>query len=114
MPRAPSVCSKPGCPETATDHGRCSAHRWEVVGTGSRGSSRAERAERLEILEAAGHRCFYCRGPATIVDHFIPLAKGGSKSRANKVAACFGCNSAKGSLMPDEFMRRLARARATT
>ena len=39
------------------------------------------------------------------LDHFIPLAKGGRHSSTNAVMACFHCNSRKGDIFPDAFMR---------
>lgn len=72
--------------------------------TGERGSTHASRKRRQETLARASHRCFYCTAPASIEDHYVPLAKGGADSAENTVAACQPCNSAKGDKMPKEFM----------
>jgi len=51
--------------------------------------------------------CFYCEQPMTMrshrkdplratIDHLQPLSQGGSRSMENEVAACFGCNNARG------------------
>lgn len=77
------------------------------AGTGQRGSTRADRKERREILEAANWTCIYCADQADTVDHYIPLSLGGTNDRANKVAACTRCNTAKGELMPSQFMGEL-------
>ena len=50
--------------------------------------------------------CFYCGvlcdGTAT-VDHLIPVSKGGSDHRNNKVYACRLCNWAKGNRSVQDF-----------
>lgn len=60
--------------------------------------------------------CHYC--PSSIahgrfhVDHYVPLAKGGSNEPSNMVLACPECNKAKKDLLPEAWSARLAR-RAT-
>jgi 5-methylcytosine-specific restriction endonuclease McrA len=101
-----SICSVPDCPEEATEQGRCKEHRKQVVGTGSRGSTRSSRRRRQSTLEKANYRCHYCGiDEATIEDHFVPLAAGGADDSSNTVAACQHCNSRKGSSMPGDFLR---------
>lgn len=39
--------------------------------------------------------CFYCRTEATSVDHFFPIAKGGTDHWWNLVRACEACNKSK-------------------
>lgn len=54
----------------------------------------------LRMLGRQGHRCFYCGGTlknCATVDHLIPKSKNGSRSAANKVIACYWCNTRKGS-----------------
>lgn len=61
-------------------------------------------------------KCHYCRretirsillkrnDPLTRTrDHVIPLSKGGTNARENKVIACLRCNNLKGDMMPDEW-----------
>ena len=52
-------------------------------------------------------KCFYCAKILGLyhVDHFIPLAKGGSNAAENIVIACPSCNLRKGDLMPNVFMK---------
>ncbi len=52
-----------------------------------------------------GHatRCVYCGRPWEVMDHFIPLALGGSDEPSNKVPACDKCNSAKSAQHPADF-----------
>jgi hypothetical protein len=66
-----------------------------------------ERFDPLEVLERDGWRCHMCgkrtpkerRGTfhdnAPELDHIIPLAKGGSHSRANTACSCRRCNLRK-------------------
>lgn len=62
--------------------------------------------------------CFYCCKQLAFVnygavgakgaweiDHFIPLAAGGSDERHNLVPACVSCNTKKSDLLPWEYMR---------
>lgn len=54
---------------------------------------------RFEILKRDNFRCVYCGATSTEaklqVDHIVPVAKGGSDSPENLVAACFSCNIGK-------------------
>lgn len=50
--------------------------------------------------------CYWCSvdlGDRYEVDHYIPLAKGGTNNPDNLVLACQTCNASKGAKMPDEF-----------
>lgn len=58
---------------------------------------------RRGVLRRDGHRCSYCRGPATTVDHVIPRSRGGADSWANLVACCVRCNNKKGDRTPEEM-----------
>lgn len=126
MPRASkscriATCAEPGCPDDALPSAsRCSKHesRRQAIRkaegkTGERGSTHASRSRRQRVLERAGHCCFYCSAPATIADHYWPLAKGGHDNEQNLVAACEPCNAAKGDQAPTAFLRSdwLARRR---
>jgi 5-methylcytosine-specific restriction endonuclease McrA len=57
------------------------------------------------LLKTQGRVCFYC--PAALkkfhVDHFIPLARGGSNWPENLRLACERCNTSKGAKMPWEW-----------
>ena len=54
-------------------------------------------------------KCFYCgcelNDSNRTIDHFIPLSRGGSNTRDNMVACCFGCNNKKGTKTYEEFMK---------
>lgn len=58
------------------------------------------------LLESQGRFCFYCSDALTKfhVDHFIPLARGGSNGPENLVLSCPTCNFSKASRMPWEWM----------
>ena len=57
---------------------------------------------RRDILERDAYTCNYCGGPAATVDHVIPASRGGTHDMANLVAACAGCNFAKGNRVKEE------------
>jgi 5-methylcytosine-specific restriction endonuclease McrA len=55
-------------------------------------------------------RCFYCQAPLKgygSVDHYIPIALGGTHDPQNIVLACLPCNWRKNKLPPEVFIRRL-------
>lgn len=61
-------------------------------------------------------RCYYCGREARPVeltmDHIIPLARGGTSTRANLVPCCKECNNKKKTLLPlewQEYMENLER-----
>lgn len=58
---------------------------------------------RQRLIEADDHRCAYCRtsqansGSPMVVDHLLPLSKGGGTAFDNLCFACYRCNLFKGS-----------------
>jgi len=53
--------------------------------------------------------CYYCGCDVSEnyhIEHFIPLAKGGSNNAENIVISCRSCNQSKQNLMPDEWAER--------
>src|SRR5258705_7918041 len=62
---------------------------------------------RAGVLVRDGHRCAYCRGPASTIDHVIPRSRGGRDTWLNTVAACGGCNQRKDDRTPVEAGMRL-------
>ncbi len=58
------------------------------------------------LLRSYGRVCFYCDVALTKfhVDHFIPLARGGSNGPENLRLSCPPCNWSKGGKMPWEWM----------
>ena len=59
-----------------------------------------------ELFLRDGHLCMYCGQelPDHLLtrDHLMPLSRGGADDWSNVVAACRGCNHAKGARTPDE------------
>jgi 5-methylcytosine-specific restriction endonuclease McrA len=76
----------------------------------ARGYDAAWQRLRLVILERDEHRCRWCGGPASTVDHVRPLVAGGQRlDPANLVAACIRCNSRRGAKLSSRRARgRLA------
>jgi len=66
--------------------------------------------DEVQEIISYGH-CFYCNKrfePRELVlDHFVPVTKGGGTTRANMVAACQECNNKKYSKMPEEILEQL-------
>jgi 5-methylcytosine-specific restriction endonuclease McrA len=57
---------------------------------------------RQGIFTRDHHRCGYCGGRATTIDHIVPESRGGPWSWSNNVAACVPCNGVKGNRTPEE------------
>jgi 5-methylcytosine-specific restriction endonuclease McrA len=57
---------------------------------------------RPRVLARDGHRCAYCAGHATTVDHILPRSRGGRNTWTNTVAACNTCNQRKADCTPGE------------
>lgn len=79
-------------------------------GNGYRGRRPAQNSIETLFYKQQG-RCHYCQCPMTLGsggrmqatrDHIVPRAHGG-KQRRNLVAACRGCNEAKGSMTKHTF-----------
>lgn len=49
-----------------------------------------------DIAQIMSRNCYYCDAPSSHLDHVLPLAKGGTHSIGNLVAACQRCNLSKG------------------
>lgn len=58
---------------------------------------------RFHVLERDHFRCHWCGTPARetklVIDHVIPLAKGGEDHPRNMVAACAPCNGGKSDIL---------------
>jgi len=63
------------------------------------------------LFQRDGYLCLYCGGqfPEHMLtrDHLLPLSRGGTNSWKNVVAACKGCNHAKGARTPEEAEMQL-------
>lgn len=75
MPRAPRICAQVGCPDTATNAGRCDQHQREAWAGSDRRATLPRNWDiiRRRILERDGHRCQIrdpgCTLLATECDH---------------------------------------------
>ncbi len=76
----------------------------------------SSRREAIHVRERG--LCFYClrrfvaRG--RVLDHVVPLVRGGSNSYRNLVSCCVECNSQKGETAAEDFLRSLYRLRRLT
>lgn len=57
---------------------------------------------RAGVLNRDHHRCAFCHGPATTIDHLNPVSRGGRSTWLNTVAACYDCNQRKGDRTPEQ------------
>jgi HNH endonuclease len=73
---------------------------------------------RLAILARDRNACVYCTAdlaPETFVlDHLLPVSRGGSNKKHNLVAACDLCNRRRGELEPVHFLRENYRQQLLT
>jgi 5-methylcytosine-specific restriction endonuclease McrA len=63
-----------------------------------------------ELVESYGEVCAYCGRPWEVIDHFIPIAKGGSSSIQNLRPACARCNRLKKASLLEEWKPWLSHA----
>ncbi len=69
-------------------------------------------AKRAGVLGAGA--CTYCGGDEDylVVDHVVPVARGGTDRRDNLAPACWPCNTEKGALLVEEWAaKRIAKGR---
>lgn len=82
-----------------SDQAHCPEHR----GKRRNGSTSQWRKTRAAVLKRDNYVCFFCGKRATTVDHLHARSRGGTDDEANLVAACAGCNGAKGDMTAAEF-----------
>lgn len=95
------LCAEAGC-GTLVQGGRCPAHRrqsWARTDEGGRIRGRRLQQLRRDLL-ASSPLCVRCRSvglvtPATIRDHIVALALGGTEDPSNVQTLCSDCNEAK-------------------
>lgn len=102
MPKSPpTICTEPGCPNHATEGGRCPAHKrkaWRTTTTSSAARGYGERWRRIRAMKLRNHPvCEVCRlAPATQVDHIKAKAHGGDDyDPDNLQSICRPCHQAK-------------------
>jgi 5-methylcytosine-specific restriction endonuclease McrA len=81
-------------------HRNDKARRKQAVGTHTAADALAQLAKQNGL-------CFWCSKTLTKyhVDHYVPLAKGGTNWPDNIVCACARCNLQKGTKLPEEFRK---------
>lgn len=58
--------------------------------------------EWLETVRHFKHRCAYCGGAFQILEHYIPIRRGGGTTVDNCVPSCWSCDTRKFDRMPDK------------
>ena len=105
---APKLCSAPGCRRlNCREHQRRREYDRERGGSTQRGYGIMHQRARTDVLIADPY-CKICeregrKSLAVIVDHIIPLSRGGSQDRSNKQGVCNSCNTKKGSKIEGEL-----------
>jgi 5-methylcytosine-specific restriction endonuclease McrA len=73
---------------------------------------------RLAILDRDNHTCVYCTAPLSednfVLDHLIPVSKGGTNRKHNLAAACEVCNRRRSDSAPIVFLRENYRQQLIT
>lgn len=73
---------------------------------------------RLMILARDGNACVYCTAALSednfVLDHLVPVAKGGSNRKYNLVTACEVCNQRRSDSEPIQFLRENYRQQLLT
>lgn len=73
---------------------------------------------RLAILSRDRQACVYCTAPLSeenfVLDHLVPVAKGGTNKKHNLVAACEVCNQRRSESDPVQFLRENYRQQLLT
>ncbi|MFF1908633.1 HNH endonuclease [Kitasatospora sp. NPDC058218] len=100
VPRAKSVCLRDGCTSLTVRDGRCGDHQlrrsWDRVSprNATRPSDWASR--RSKVLARDRFRCQRCGARERLeVDHFVPVARGGSWEPDNLWTLCRPCHQVK-------------------
>jgi hypothetical protein len=72
--------------------------------------SRLSQKTKDRVFLEAEFICQYCSEQKSkselVIDHFVPLYKGGNNEDWNLVCSCIKCNSHKTDLLPDDFLGR--------
>lgn len=122
MPRAGTVCCRPGCPHPSVYRGRCKVHaaeldKYQKRHTPTKVAERYERRDRARFLkrwkETYGNLCAgYKRPPHEskdlTVEHRIPVADSPARrgDSSNWIALCRSCNSRHGGETAGQYRRR--------
>ena len=58
------------------------------------------------VWERDGGRCVYCGNYADVIDHVIPVCKGGINAMNNEVCCCKRCNYKKSGKLLQDYITR--------
>lgn len=100
MPRRrAAVCTEPGCPWLATNHGRCLAHGGDHTGWSPGRDRAAQQRFRDAVLERDQFTCVGCghrdpSGRTLRAAHLTPIAAGGGYHLSEGVTRCVDCDRA--------------------
>lgn len=73
------------------------------------------KALRQAVLERDQFTCHYCgaRGADPVIDHVLPVRRGGTNALENLVTACKSCNRSKNTKTPEEWEQWLTERKRT-
>jgi 5-methylcytosine-specific restriction endonuclease McrA len=93
--RGSSVCSIPGCPSLATNHGRCPTHGGNHTGWSPGRDRAAQQRFRQAVLARDGYQCVDCGATNDLrACHLQPVGAGGGYHPDNGVTRCGQCDRA--------------------
>lgn len=91
----PRICNVPGCPEPATNRGRCHTHGGNHTGRSPGRDRGAQRRFRKAVLDRDQHRCTDCGGTLDLrACHTVPIAAGGGYRPDEGITRCAACDRA--------------------
>ena len=68
--------------------------------------ARIEQVSRMRVIKRDNSTCYMCKRKLgyseMVLDHIIPLSRGGAHCESNLAVACVACNLRKGSKLPAE------------
>jgi len=73
-----------------------------ITRIGKRQGARGAKA----IWERDGGMCIYCGNYAAVIDHVVPISKGGPNIKSNEVCACKSCNYKKSNKLDQDMLTR--------
>lgn len=98
-------------PERARFFSKSSSHARRLAKAGT--PNRLTKQQWLGILDYFNYRCAYCLQPldgqTPVLEHLIPLSRGGQHDPLNVVPSCQPCNNSKFNRTPIEFLLYQAR-----
>ena len=98
-PRAPKKCGRDGCETRVVGRTFCPEHSVGWRDNGGRTATAGHKARRTQVLARDKGVCQLngpnCTHRATIADHIINVARGGTDDLTNLQAVCAPCHATK-------------------